>query len=58
MHERILNNFWETLKSGKPWMGLVKNRCKNGDYYWVSGYVSPIYKEGEQVGFQAGAPGE
>jgi len=24
MHERILNNFWETLKSGKPWMGLVK----------------------------------
>lgn len=53
MPESVYANFWETLKSGKPWMGLVKNRCKNGDYYWVSAYVSPIYKEGEQVGFQS-----
>jgi len=53
MPEAVYANFWETLKSGKPWMGLVKNRCKNGDYYWVSAYVSPIYQEGEQVGFQS-----
>ncbi|WP_416886573.1 PAS domain-containing protein, partial [Marinospirillum sp.] len=26
---------WSYLKAGQPWMGLVKNRCKNGDFYWV-----------------------
>ena len=25
-------NMWEHLKAGRPWMGIVKNRCKNGDY--------------------------
>jgi len=38
---------WEHLKSGKPWMGLVKNRCKNGDYYWVDAYVTPITQGGK-----------
>lgn len=33
---------WDTLKSGSPWMGLVKNRCKNGDHYWVNAYVTPV----------------
>ena len=28
-------DFWRTLKVGKAWTGLVKNRCNNGDYYWV-----------------------
>ncbi|WP_157648629.1 PAS domain-containing protein, partial [Thiobacillus denitrificans] len=28
-------DFWSTLKDGKAWTGLVKNRCKNGDHYWV-----------------------
>jgi aerotaxis receptor len=46
-------NLWSTIKSGKPWIGLVKNRCKNGDYYWVHAYVSPIY-EGENIsGYQS-----
>ena len=27
-------DLWSTLKNGRPWTGLVKNRCKNGDYYW------------------------
>ena len=26
-------DLWQTLKAGRPWTGLVKNRCKNGDYY-------------------------
>jgi aerotaxis receptor len=46
-------NLWQTVKAGKPWIGLVKNRCKNGDYYWVHAYVSPIY-EGDQIaGYQS-----
>ncbi len=39
---------WRCLKSGRPWMGIVKNRCKNGDHYWVDAYVTPL-TEGERV---------
>jgi len=44
-------DLWDTLKQGKPWNGLVKNRCKNGDYYWVNAYVSPIEKNGAVTGY-------
>lgn len=44
-------DLWTTIKSGKPWNGLVKNRCKNGDFYWVNAYVSPTENHGEIVGY-------
>ncbi|GAA0685046.1 PAS domain-containing methyl-accepting chemotaxis protein [Marinobacterium maritimum] len=44
---------WEHLKAGKPWMGLVKNRCKNGDFYWVNAYVTPITENGVTVGYES-----
>lgn len=44
---------WSFLKAGKPWMGLVKNRCKNGDYYWVDAYVTPITQHGSIVGYES-----
>ncbi|HAC28980.1 MAG TPA: chemotaxis protein, partial [Marinobacter hydrocarbonoclasticus] len=28
-------NLWETIRKGDSWRGMVKNRCKNGDHYWV-----------------------
>ena len=34
-------DLWATAKAGKPWYGLVKNRCKNGDFYWVDANVTP-----------------
>ncbi|HCN44236.1 MAG TPA: chemotaxis protein, partial [Pseudomonas sp.] len=40
----VFGHMWETIKEGKPWMGVVKNRAKNGDYYWVSAYVTAIYE--------------
>jgi aerotaxis receptor len=46
-------NMWEHLKKGRPWMGLVKNRCKNGDYYWVNAYVTPVTERGEVVGYES-----
>ncbi|KAB7623813.1 PAS domain-containing methyl-accepting chemotaxis protein [Alkalilimnicola sp. S0819] len=49
----VFRNLWDTLKAGRPWMGVVKNRCKNGDYYWVSAYVSPLFEHGEWVGYQS-----
>src|SRR5690554_4131670 len=44
---------WEHLKTGQPWMGLVKNRCKNGDFYWVSAYITPVTENGKVVGYES-----
>jgi len=35
-------DLWDTLKRGRPWVGLVKNRRKNGDYYWVRASATPL----------------
>ncbi|MBD3814199.1 MAG: PAS domain-containing protein, partial [Betaproteobacteria bacterium] len=44
-------DLWSTLRSGKAWTGLVKNRCKNGDHYWVEANVAPIVENGTVVGY-------
>ncbi len=44
---------WQHLKAGKPWMGLVKNRSKNGDYYWVDAYVTPVTEKGKVIGYES-----
>ncbi len=44
---------WETLKAGQPWMGIVKNRNKNGDHYWVDAFASPQYEDGKIIGYQS-----
>jgi methyl-accepting chemotaxis protein len=46
-------DFWETLKEGRPWTGLVKNRCKNGDYYWVLANATPIWENGQVAGYMS-----
>ncbi|MDQ6996290.1 MAG: PAS domain-containing methyl-accepting chemotaxis protein [Mariprofundus sp.] len=43
MPAAAFQDLWDTLKAEKPWTGFVKNRCKNGDYYWVLANVSPEY---------------
>lgn len=44
---------WERIRSGKPWMGIVKNRTKNGGYYWVNAYVAPVYENGKIHEYQS-----
>jgi PAS domain S-box-containing protein len=41
MPEAAFGDMWATLKRGRPWRGMVKNRRKNGDYYWVLAQVTP-----------------
>ncbi|MBA1275249.1 methyl-accepting chemotaxis protein [Stutzerimonas azotifigens] len=45
----VFQHMWTCLKDGKPWMGIVKNRRKNGDHYWVSAYVTPMLDNNRQV---------
>ncbi|NOT66725.1 MAG: PAS domain S-box protein [Methylophilaceae bacterium] len=44
-------DMWRNLKAGQPWTGLVKNRTKAGDYYWVEANASPIVENDQVVGF-------
>jgi aerotaxis receptor len=44
---------WRTVKGGKPWMGVVKNRCKNGDHYWVDALVTPLIENGRIHGYES-----
>lgn len=53
MPPAIFREMWSYLKAGKSWMGVVKNRCKNGDFYWVSAYVTPILDGGKLTGFES-----
>jgi aerotaxis receptor len=53
MPEGAFADLWQTLQSGKPWRGLVKNRCKNGDYYWVDANANPFWKDGKIVGYMS-----
>lgn len=51
MPEWAFKSLWDTVKDGRPWRGIVKNRCKNGDHYWVRATVSPVLHHGRVVGF-------
>jgi len=51
MPPAAFDDLWNTLKRGDPWMGMVKNRCKNGDYYWVESYVDPITVDDKTSGY-------
>ena len=44
-------DLWATVKSGTSWNGIVKNRCKNGDYYWVDANVTPMREGGQVTGY-------
>lgn len=53
MPPAAFEDLWSNVKAGNSWMGMVKNRCKNGDHYWVDAYVTPIRKDGQIVEYQS-----
>jgi methyl-accepting chemotaxis protein len=46
-------DLWTTLKAGRPWSGIIKNRCKNGDYYWVEALATPLWRQDRVVGYMS-----
>ncbi|SMC21821.1 methyl-accepting chemotaxis sensory transducer with Pas/Pac sensor [Andreprevotia lacus DSM 23236] len=53
MPPQAFEDLWRTIKSKLPWRGLVKNRCKNGDHYWVEAFVTPLFENGQHTGFMS-----
>ncbi len=53
MPPAVFREMWQTISSGHVWMGLVKNRRKDGDHYWVSAFVTPVLEANKVVGYES-----
>jgi aerotaxis receptor len=53
MPPAAFDDLWKSMKSNHHWMGIIKNRVKNGDHYWVDGYVSPVIENGDVIGYES-----
>jgi aerotaxis receptor len=53
MPPEAFEDMWATLKAGKSWTALVKNRRKDGDHYWVRANATPVMHQGQITGFMS-----
>jgi len=53
MPSEAFADLWASIKAGTPWTGIVKNRCKNGDHYWVRANITPIREHGKTIGYMS-----
>jgi len=53
MPKAAFADLWQNVQQKKSWRGMVKNRCKDGRYYWVDAFITPIYHQHQLVGFQS-----
>jgi diguanylate cyclase (GGDEF)-like protein/PAS domain S-box-containing protein len=52
MDPSVYTDLWETITSGKKWVGEIKNKKKNGDAYWVLANIDPTYSDnGKMIGY-------
>ena len=53
MPVEVFEDMWTSFKAGRPWSGIVKNRCKNGSFYWVIANATPLYENNEWIGYMS-----
>jgi len=53
MPTQAFADMWATLKAGRSWTALVKNRRKNGDHYWVRANATPVMRDGQVTGYMS-----
>ena len=51
MPPQAFQNLWDTIEAGRPWQGIVKNRSKTGDHYWVDAFVVPTRENDRTAGY-------
>lgn len=49
----VYKDMWETIQGGDPWNGVVKNRAKSGDHYWVDATITPVMSDGIVTGYMS-----
>ncbi len=53
MPPEAFQSLWDDIKEGMVWTAPIKNRAKNGDYYWVNANVSPVFENGRIVEYMS-----
>jgi methyl-accepting chemotaxis protein len=53
MPKEVFADLWHTLKSGRTWAGVIKNKCKDGGYFWAVINITPDYENGTVIGYLA-----
>ena len=53
MPVEVFSDMWASFKAGRPWSGIVKNRCKKGGFYWVIANATPLYENHEWIGYMS-----
>ncbi len=46
-------DLWRDLQARRPWVGLIKNRCKDGGFYWMAAAITPLYENGKVIGYMS-----
>ncbi|MDV6234055.1 PAS domain-containing methyl-accepting chemotaxis protein [Leptospira ellisii] len=49
----VYKEMWDTIQGGNPWNGVVKNRAKSGDHYWVDATITPVMNDGVVSGYMS-----
>lgn len=49
--KRVFADCWATIQADESWHGIIKNRRKNGDYYWVNANITPLHENGRVNGY-------
>ncbi len=53
MPPEVFADMWAAVRQGGVWSGVLKNRCKNGDFYWARANMTPMYRNGQLVGYMS-----
>ncbi len=53
MPSEVFKLMWTNLLTGKPFMGIIKNRTKSGAYYWVNAFIIPIFNNSRIIGYES-----
>ena len=53
MPAEAFKDMWSTIGNGRSWKGMVKNRRKDGTYYWVLAHVTPVMQGNKPVGYMS-----
>jgi aerotaxis receptor len=53
MPPSVFDDLWFHLKKGEQWRGVIKNRAKDGSYFWVDAFINPSYEHGQLHGYES-----
>jgi PAS domain S-box-containing protein len=53
MPKPVFSDMWANLRAKKSWMGLIKNKSRDSEPFWVDCYATPVFEDGKVIGYQS-----